>query len=1053
MALLGALSLLSLVILSSCDGGTPTPTAQTPAMPPSPSPLLEDTESGIQLIGAAELSDEKRSSLAELIENIEAGVVQVTAGRSSGSGFIIKASGLVATNNHVVGNVNSVGVWLTDGSRYEADVVERDTSADLALIQIDGDGPFHAISIGDPSSVRVGDEVIALGFPLTETIGYSLTATRGIVSSLRTVGDVDLVQTDAAINPGNSGGPLVNRNGEVIGINTAKIEETIGGRTVDRIGFAVSVVELESLLPVENATPSPTPTKAVDTMPTLPNDLVAMTFTAGSPVVINKFPQATGGNGRLVYTLIPAVPGLSFSSESRLLEGIPTTPGTYEMTYRVTDQDGDEATIAFVIAVSPPDTPPRFSGSVADLDYTLGTAFFSLNLPAATGGNGTLTYSIIPVVPGLVFAADAQQLTGTPTTPGTYSMVYRVTDSDANTLETDADTIEFTITVSEPDTAPEFSDTVEDLEFIAGTEISALTLPAATSGNGALVYTLQPLVLGLGFTQQSRELAGMPTSPGTYDMVYTVIDTDDNLSDLDADYTSFTITVIVPDTAPTFSEDMANVEYTAREKIFKLELPQATGGNGNLIYYLTPAIPGLNFAQETRSLTGIPTNPAIYNMTLRVTDTDVNTTDLDSDTIRFTITVNKPLIDYDSDDDGLIEIAYLEQLDAMRLDTDGDGKVDLGGSATHYDAAFPDPASKMGCPSRCIGYELTRDLDFASADSYALGAIIPEWRTNEGWDPIGSYVSHTWFAAIFDGNNHTISNLYVNRTSNRDAQYGAGVAGLFGYTGIVSTIRRIRLISVNVTGFWQVGGLAGRNKGTIASSSATGDVTGIHIRIGGLVGHNEGTIVMSSASVDVSGRYTVGGLVGQNFGTITASYVVGSVSGTLVKVGGLVGDFTSGTISTCYAAVKVWSNAQRNQEKVHYSIVGGRVIVDDGEDREEDREGEEDLGLRGATVQGYYGVPPNDVPTTWRVSGLVGGATRGTSIRDCYWDIEASGVTMGVGTGDVPGLVGKTTAELQAPIDYEGIYSSWNIDVDGDGSPDDVWDFGTSSKYPTLRVQ
>ena len=86
--------------------------------------------------------------------------------------------------------------------------------------------------------------MIALGFPFADRIGNNLTVTRGIISSTRTVDGVDLLQTDAAINQGNSGGPLVNSDGEVIGVNTSKIEEADSGRPVDNIGFAVSVIEL-----------------------------------------------------------------------------------------------------------------------------------------------------------------------------------------------------------------------------------------------------------------------------------------------------------------------------------------------------------------------------------------------------------------------------------------------------------------------------------------------------------------------------------------------------------------------------------------------------------------------------------------------------------------------------------------------------------------------------------------------------------------------------------------------------------------------------------------
>ena len=89
-------------------------------------------------------------------------------------------------------------------------MLELDATSDLALLQIDGGGSFQAFAIGNPDTVRMGHEVLALGFPLADEIGTNLTVTRGIISSTRVEDGVQLLQTDASLNPGNSGGPLVN---------------------------------------------------------------------------------------------------------------------------------------------------------------------------------------------------------------------------------------------------------------------------------------------------------------------------------------------------------------------------------------------------------------------------------------------------------------------------------------------------------------------------------------------------------------------------------------------------------------------------------------------------------------------------------------------------------------------------------------------------------------------------------------------------------------------------------------------------------------------------
>ena len=226
---------------------------------------LGTSELNIRFAGAADLSEQSKSSLAEIIERIQGGVVQVTAGSGSGSGFVIDESGVVVTNEHVVRRQGKVGIWLTNGRRYDGEVVARDSITDLALVRIDSNDRFQSIAVGNPAGVRVGDEVLALGFPLAGKIGNSLTVTRGIISSTRTANGVSLLQTDAAINPGNSGGPLINEHGQVIGVNAFRIEETTGGRPVNSIGFAVSVIEIQRMVPSASSQPASTPTGSMRT--------------------------------------------------------------------------------------------------------------------------------------------------------------------------------------------------------------------------------------------------------------------------------------------------------------------------------------------------------------------------------------------------------------------------------------------------------------------------------------------------------------------------------------------------------------------------------------------------------------------------------------------------------------------------------------------------------------------------------------------------------------------------------------------------------------------
>jgi len=143
--------------------------------------------------------------------------------QSQGSGFIF-ADGLVITNAHVVSNSDKIIVGLTDGRKFKGKVIGQDSISDLAIVKLLGQGPWPKAILGDSSQIQVGDWAIAVGNPF----GLENTVTLGIISNLnRNVAQLgiydkrfNLIQTDAAINPGNSGGPLLNQNGEVVGINT-----------------------------------------------------------------------------------------------------------------------------------------------------------------------------------------------------------------------------------------------------------------------------------------------------------------------------------------------------------------------------------------------------------------------------------------------------------------------------------------------------------------------------------------------------------------------------------------------------------------------------------------------------------------------------------------------------------------------------------------------------------------------------------------------------------------------------------------------------------------
>ncbi len=325
------------------------------------------------------------------------------------------------------------------------------------------------------------------------------------------------------------------------------------------------------------------------------------------------------------------------------------------------------------------------------------------------------------------------------------------------------------------------------------------------------------------------------------------------------------------------------------------------------------------------------------------------------------VSVSDP-VDYDSDDDNLIEIAHLRQLNAMRWDLDGNGAVAAGDQVDYNDAFSYAPAG-MGCEATCAGYELTEDLDFDTNDDGMTNVEGDNyWNDGAGWAPIGGD-----YNAEFHGNGHTISNLFINRG-------GQGGVGLFSVLGNAAYIHHVGLIDVNVTGNLQTGALAGGDADNATGSRISavyvngGSVAGV-LNVGGLTGGFEGTQTAVWTKVDVSSTDPggdslphTGGITAFLVGSVNASYAIGSVDSSVDSSRGGVKGTDGGT------ATNSWFNSE--------------------------------------TVTG--------------------------SVRDA--------------------ASGKTTAELQSPTGYAGIYAAWNVDLDGDSAADNPWDFGTASEYPILKA-
>ncbi len=250
------MALATSLVLGGCSlviSTEPTPTA-TPVevSTPTPTPVAQPVNDAITQVtfpSITELVDQMAPTVVSIVVEIvqSEGFFGTRRVTGSGSGVIFREDGYILTNNHVVEGATKITVSLFDGREATAELVGTDPRTDIAVIKIDLED-LSAAPLGDASSMRVGDWVVAIGNALA--LRGDPTVTVGVVSAIGRSIPVDdstnlsgLIQTDAAISPGNSGGPLINLSGEVIGLNTAILR----GQDAQGIGFAVST---ETAIPV-----------------------------------------------------------------------------------------------------------------------------------------------------------------------------------------------------------------------------------------------------------------------------------------------------------------------------------------------------------------------------------------------------------------------------------------------------------------------------------------------------------------------------------------------------------------------------------------------------------------------------------------------------------------------------------------------------------------------------------------------------------------------------------------------------------------------------------
>lgn len=206
------------------------------AITPGQAPVVQN----MTVNSAGEVIDTVRKvepAVVTVVTNLDMGNAFGGEAQASGSGVVISQDGHIITNNHVIESAQSVYVIYNDGTRHDASVVGADPVTDIAVLKVDGQVPAVA-PFGDSSALQLGEWVIAIGSPLGN---YRGSVTVGVVSGLnrKVALQEQLVQTDAAINHGNSGGPLINLAGQIIGINTLVVRDTVGGAPAEGLGFAV----------------------------------------------------------------------------------------------------------------------------------------------------------------------------------------------------------------------------------------------------------------------------------------------------------------------------------------------------------------------------------------------------------------------------------------------------------------------------------------------------------------------------------------------------------------------------------------------------------------------------------------------------------------------------------------------------------------------------------------------------------------------------------------------------------------------------------------------
>lgn len=335
--------------------------------------------------------------------------------------------------------------------------------------------------------------------------------------------------------------------------------------------------------------------------------------TTGVSYPAQIIPSATGGTGPYVYSAVSLPPGFAFDPNTRGITGIPTQTGTFNIPINVTDATGNSVTASYTVKVTDPLvlTPATLANGIT------GRVYPTQIIPSATGGTGPYVYSATNLPPGLTFNPATREITGTPSSQGTYTFPVTVTDANGKTVTTN-----YTVVITDPLLLPAAT-------LAGGVEGNAYTtqvIPSATGGVGAYTYVATGVPPGLTFNPTTREITGMPSQAGNYTISVTVTDSRGTTS---ANTYPLSVTGVLSLPAATLPNGTVGIAYPTQT------LPGVSGGNPPYTYLATNLPPGLNFNTATREITGTPTLGGTF--VVSVTGTDANNNKVNTD---YTIVVN-----------------------------------------------------------------------------------------------------------------------------------------------------------------------------------------------------------------------------------------------------------------------------------------------------------------------------------------------------------------------------------------------------------------------------